>query len=152
MEFDYVIVGGGSAGCVLANRLSEDAAVTVCLLEAGPQDSNPLIRIPFATLWMMRSAALNWNYRTAPEPALHGRRLFWPRPLSTPIAAANLFRARNFKMKMKFALSFESMRKRFITRRGPAAWELMRLPSWTPNCAYVASKAYALSMPRLCRH
>jgi choline dehydrogenase len=77
--FDYVIVGGGSAGCVLASRLSEDADIKVCLLEAGPSDSSPLIHIPLGILWLMRSKVLNWKFYTASEPKLDGRRLFWPR-------------------------------------------------------------------------
>jgi len=77
--FDYVIVGGGSAGCVLASRLSEDTDVNVCLLEAGPVDSHPFIHIPLGILWMMHSKVLNWNFYTASEPHLNGRRLFWPR-------------------------------------------------------------------------
>jgi choline dehydrogenase len=77
--FDYVIVGGGSAGCVLASRLSEDAGIKVCLLEAGPPDSHPLIHVPLGILWMMHSKVLNWNFYTAGEPHLGGRRLFWPR-------------------------------------------------------------------------
>ena len=77
--YDYVIVGGGSAGCVLAARLSEDADVTVCLLEAGPPDTHPLIHVPMGLLWMMRSKVLNWRFHTQPEPNLDGRRLFWPR-------------------------------------------------------------------------
>jgi choline dehydrogenase len=79
MEFDYVIVGGGSAGCVLASRLSEDRDVSVCLIEAGPPDVNPVIHVPLGILWMMRSAVLNWRYETAPESQLGGRQLFWPR-------------------------------------------------------------------------
>lgn len=79
MVFDYVIVGGGSAGCVLANRLSEDAAVSVCLLEAGPPDRHPLIHMPMGILWMMRSRVLNWNFHTQAEAGMNGRRLFWPR-------------------------------------------------------------------------
>ena len=54
--FDYVIVGGGSAGCVLARRLSETPDVTVCLLEAGPPDRHPLIHMPMGILWLMRSS------------------------------------------------------------------------------------------------
>lgn len=79
MEFDYVIVGAGSAGCALAARLSEDPAASVCLLEAGPRDRHPLIHVPFGILWMMHSRTLNWRYYTAPQRELGGRRLFWPR-------------------------------------------------------------------------
>ncbi|HJV60924.1 MAG TPA: choline dehydrogenase [Albitalea sp.] len=77
--YDYVIAGGGSAGCVLAARLSEDPDVSVCLLEAGPPDTHPLIHVPMGILWMMRSKVLNWRFHTQPEPQLDGRRLFWPR-------------------------------------------------------------------------
>ncbi|WP_301102979.1 choline dehydrogenase [Propionivibrio sp.] len=77
--FDYVIVGGGSAGCVLANRLSADSRVTVCLLEAGPPDRHPLIHMPMGILWMMRSKVLNWNFYTEDEAEMGGRRMFWPR-------------------------------------------------------------------------
>lgn len=77
--FDYVIVGGGSAGCVLASRLSEDSDVSVCLLEAGPPDRHPLIHMPMGILWMMRSKVLNWNFYTQGEPEMGGRRMFWPR-------------------------------------------------------------------------
>jgi len=77
--YDYVIVGAGSAGCVLAARLSEDADVKVCLLEAGPPDTHPLIHMPLGIMWMMRSKVLNWNFHTRSEPELNGRSLFWPR-------------------------------------------------------------------------
>ena len=77
--FDYLIVGGGSAGCVLASRLSEDPNVTVCLLEAGPRDSHPMIHMPLGILWMMHSKVLNWHFHTRGEPELGGRKLFWPR-------------------------------------------------------------------------
>lgn len=77
--FDYIIVGGGSAGCVLASRLTEDSDVSVCLLEAGPRDSHPLIHMPMGILWMMYSKVLNWQFHTRSEPELDGRKLFWPR-------------------------------------------------------------------------
>ncbi|HYD95573.1 MAG TPA: choline dehydrogenase [Noviherbaspirillum sp.] len=78
-DYDYVIVGGGSAGCVLANRLSADPAVSVCLLEAGPPDKSPFIRIPIGIIAMMMSKTLNWRYFTEPQRHLNNRRLFWPR-------------------------------------------------------------------------
>lgn len=78
-EYDYIIVGAGSAGCVLANRLSADPAVTVCLLEAGPPDRSPFIRIPIGIVFMMMSKVLNWRYFTEPQRNLDNRRLYWPR-------------------------------------------------------------------------
>ncbi len=77
--YDYIIVGAGSAGCVLANRLSADPSVSVCLLEAGPPDSSPFIRVPIGIIAMMMSKVLNWQYFTAPQKHLNQRRLFWPR-------------------------------------------------------------------------
>ncbi len=77
--YDYVIVGGGSAGCVLAARLSEDPRVRVCLLEAGPADDSVFVRVPLGVIAMMRSRRRNWRLATEPEPHLGGRRLFWPR-------------------------------------------------------------------------
>src|SRR2546423_10746020 len=74
-SYDYVIVGGGSAGCVLANRLSEDAATRVLLLEAGGRDLNPLIHIPLGMGKMHESDMFNWGYQTEPEPNLNGRKI-----------------------------------------------------------------------------
>ena len=79
MRFDYVIVGGGSAGCVLANRLSADPSRTVCLLEAGPADRSPLVHIPAGLLGTVPTGYLNWAYETVPQPGLHGRRGYQPR-------------------------------------------------------------------------
>jgi choline dehydrogenase-like flavoprotein len=79
MRFDYVIVGGGSAGCVLANRLSADPSRTVCLLEAGPADRSPLIHIPAGLLGTVPTGYLNWAFETVPQPGLHGRQGYQPR-------------------------------------------------------------------------
>ena len=76
---DYVIVGGGSAGCVLANRLSADPAVSILLLEAGPSDWNPLIHMPGGLVELLKHRWVNWAYQTEPEPHCAGRRLYWPR-------------------------------------------------------------------------
>lgn len=81
MEFDYVIVGGGSAGCALAARLSEDASATVCLLEAGGEGRGALIRAPGGILAMIsgRPKINNWAYSTVPQPGFGGRRGYHPR-------------------------------------------------------------------------
>jgi choline dehydrogenase len=78
-EFDYVIVGAGSAGCVLANRLSADGKSSVLLLEAGPKDSNIWIHIPLGYGKLFKTKSVNWMYQTEPEPGLHGRSIFQPR-------------------------------------------------------------------------
>jgi len=77
--FDYIIVGAGSAGCVLAHRLSADPAVRVLLLEAGPRDWHPFVHIPAGLAKLVLRKGLNWDYSTAPEPQLDGRMLWWPR-------------------------------------------------------------------------
>ena len=78
-EFDYVIVGAGSAGCVLANRLSADGRNSVLLLEAGPKDSNIWIHIPLGYGKLFKTKSVNWMYQTEPEPGLDGRSVFQPR-------------------------------------------------------------------------
>ena len=77
--FDYVIVGAGSAGCVLANRLSEDAGVTVCVLEAGPRDWHPYIHLPAGFIKTFYDPKINWCYSQEPGPGTAGRRIFAPR-------------------------------------------------------------------------
>src|SRR3954465_12412442 len=78
-EFDYIIVGAGSAGCVLANRLSADGKHSVLLLEAGPKDSNLWIHVPLGYGKLFKEKAVNWMYQTEPEPGLNGRQVFQPR-------------------------------------------------------------------------
>jgi choline dehydrogenase len=76
MEFDYVVVGGGTAGCVVAARLSEHAGARVLLLEAGGHDRHPLIHVPGASAYTAMAPALNWPRMTEPQPALNGRALY----------------------------------------------------------------------------
>ncbi|MGG5819425.1 GMC family oxidoreductase [Falsiroseomonas sp. HW251] len=78
-EADYVVVGAGSAGCVLADRLTEDGRTRVVLLEAGPRDRNPLLRVPIMTGMLLRGRAYNWAMTGEPEPSANGRRLDQPR-------------------------------------------------------------------------
>ncbi len=78
-SFDYVIVGAGSAGCVLANRLSADGRHTVLLLEAGPPDTYPWIHIPIGYAKTMFNPDVNWCFHTAPDPGMNGRSVYWPR-------------------------------------------------------------------------
>jgi choline dehydrogenase len=76
--YDFIIVGAGSAGCVLANRLTEDPATRVLLLEAGGSNARNEVRIPAAFAKLFKGPC-DWGYETDPEPNLDGRRLFWPR-------------------------------------------------------------------------
>ena len=76
---DVIVVGAGSAGCVMANRLSADGAHAVCLLEAGPRDTYPWIHIPIGYGKTMFHKVVNWGYYTDPDPNMLGRRIYWPR-------------------------------------------------------------------------
>lgn len=78
-SFDYIIIGAGSAGCVLANRLSEDRSVRVLLLEAGPSTNRFWVKTPAGMAKLFKHPELNWNFYSEPEAALNGRRIYWPR-------------------------------------------------------------------------
>ena len=78
-EYDYIIVGAGSAGCVLANRLTADGAATVLLLEAGGKDTNPMIHIPIGYATTLKDPKVNWLYETEVDPTSGGRAHVWPR-------------------------------------------------------------------------
>ncbi len=78
-RFDYIIIGAGSAGCVLANRLSKDKKTTVCVLESGPKSNSWKVDMPSALLYTMHDPKYNWKYYSEPEPYLNNRRIFCPR-------------------------------------------------------------------------
>jgi hypothetical protein len=78
-QFDYIVVGAGSAGCVLANRLSANPAHKVLLLEAGGKDLSPWLHIPVGYFKTMHNPAFDWCYMTEPDPGIANRQLQWPR-------------------------------------------------------------------------
>lgn len=77
--YDYIIVGAGSAGCVMAERLSRDGRFSVLVIEAGGHDWNPFVHMPAGIAQLVKFESLNWNYYTEPQAGLNGRRLYWPR-------------------------------------------------------------------------
>ena len=113
-EYDYIVVGAGSAGCVLANRLSADPTNRVLLLEAGGRDANTLFRLPMLMGRLMHSGIYNWKYYTEPEAQLAGRRVFWPRG--------------------KVLGGSSTINGMIYVRGNPAdydGWEQMGLPGWS---------------------
>ena len=78
-RYDFIVVGAGSAGCVLANRLSESGKFTVCVVEAGPHDNSGFVNVPFGLIGLIREGKRNWGYNTVAQSELGNRRLYWPR-------------------------------------------------------------------------
>ena len=78
-QYDYIIVGAGSAGCVLANRLSKKSNITIAVVEAGPSSDSWKVDMPSALLYTMHDSRINWKYYTEPEPFLNNRKMFCPR-------------------------------------------------------------------------
>jgi choline dehydrogenase-like flavoprotein len=78
-EFDYIVIGGGAGGCAVAGRLAEDPGISVCLLEAGKNDDQMLIKVPVAAAVMLPTKINNWAFETVPQPGLNGRRGYAPR-------------------------------------------------------------------------
>ena len=77
--FDYIIIGAGSAGAVLANRLSNNPDVSVCLIEAGPKDNTPLVSTPLGLMLLAKNPRYNWLYQSTPQSGLDARQIPIPR-------------------------------------------------------------------------
>ena len=73
-RYDYIVVGGGSAGCVLASRPTEDETISVCLLEAGGKDDSAIIHTPVGVVAMVPTKINNWAFETVQQPGLNGRK------------------------------------------------------------------------------
>ena len=78
-EYDVVVIGAGSAGCVLSGRLTENPNISLCVIEAGARDRNPWIHIPMGFGKLVPNPNVNWGFETEPEPGLNGRKVIWPR-------------------------------------------------------------------------
>src|SRR5215831_14111482 len=78
-EFDVIVCGAGSAGCVMSGRLTENPDISLCAIEAGGRDRNPWIHIPMGFGKLVPNPKVNWGYETEPEPGLGGRTVIWPR-------------------------------------------------------------------------
>ncbi len=113
-EFDYLVLGGGSAGCVVASRLSEDPSVKVCLVEAGGEGTDMLIRVPLGFGFTVPRRFNNWQFQTVPQPGFNGRRGYQPRGK---------------------ALGGSSVLNAMIYARGPSwdydNWAAMGNPGWS---------------------
>ena len=83
-DADFIVIGAGSAGCVVAAELARRQAGSVLVLEAGPSERHPLVNMPFGLVWLMGSGR-DWRYQTVPQPALDGRRI--PVPRGPPLVA-----------------------------------------------------------------
>ena len=78
IEFDYLVIGAGSAGCVVANRLASNDRFSICLIEAGGKDNLPWIHIPVGYFKTMGNPRTDWCYKTQPDTGLNGRSINWP--------------------------------------------------------------------------
>ena len=132
--FDYIIIGGGSAGCVLAARLSENTDITVALLEAGPADSSVLIHCPAGLALLAKNGQANWKFDTVPQAGLNGRQGYQPRGK---------------------VLGGSSSVNAMIYARGHRddydQWAAEGNPGWAPSAPNITSAVLTLSMAPVAR-